>query len=140
MTYTNLPELEHTTDWLVSDQSQIGAFTAVSRLRTEPGNGRIQTANSGQSHGDYRPSPWLRRGYHADQAELRQLVEQSRVRQLQRIRARLRQYPQRADGILARLSRFFQEFCEKALRKHQVTCMYFDDFKSLNGTIKLNSR
>ncbi len=140
MTYNNLPELPRTTDWLVSDPSQTGPFKSLSSLRPESTDGRRLTANSGQSHVDYRPAPWLRRNNHADQAELRQLVEQSRVRQLQRIRARLRQCPTTQDGIFARLSRCFQEFCEKALRKHQVTCMYFDDFKSLTGTIKLNSR
>jgi hypothetical protein len=140
MTYSHLPELPHTTDWLVSDQWQTGPFMSPSSLRSQSASGRRLTANSGQSHVDYRPAPWLRRNNHADQAELRLLVEQSRVRQLQRIRARLRQCPTRPDGILARLARCFQEFCEKALRNHQVTCMYFDDFKSLTGTIKVNSR
>lgn len=140
MTYTHLPELQRTTDWLVSVEPPTGAFTSLSRSDSQSTGAVSSTAHSSQSHVDYRPAPWLRRSNHADQTELRQLVERSRSRQIQRMRARLRQCPAQSDGIWAALSRFVQEFCEKALRKHQVTCMYFDDFKSLSGTIKLNSR
>jgi len=80
-----------------------------------------------------------RRKSNADQAELRQLIEESRKRQVGRITARLR-HNAPPSGFFSAVRRICQTFCQKALMNHQVVCMYFHDFQSLSGTIKGNSR